>query len=445
MIGTKKSRLVPAVLLFLVAAGCVPNDVAGPRGVSQTKEKGAVLSLRQMLPPRSIRDEFRDLSRQFPGFTGVSLDENQQLVITHAGTGLSEATQREITSWASEASGRFISATARARLVRVNYSYLTLDSAQHIALVALRKLGRWNSTWIDEVKGSVWITYPDAADVERAKELLELTGLASDLVRVRQEANAQPEIGLRDKYRPVIGGLQINYSNDPAGNCSAGFNVYLKNESGYPDPSLGRFLITASHCTPHRSAIDSVTFGQPYLSNPIGIEVDEGPLYTSGYMCSDSITSIFDRCQVDVAVIQYHDTVSSSFMVAAKASTPPYPYSSNPTITGTQGLVNNQLNLFSGMPVRKVGHKTGQTDGTVTSTCITVRLDPPEQYIILPCLVKANYVSDYGDSGGVVYVPATDSTLARPAGVHMGNCASGKCFTYMTWVESGLAWKYYFY
>lgn len=441
-----KSRLVPLMLVLLSNTACVSKDVAAPDEYLQRNEpRSLVSSLRQVLPPRRIRDEFRDLSRRYPGFTGLSLDANQQLVITHAGSVFSETDQREIASWASQATAGFIDASMKPRLARVGYSYLTLDSAQHDALVAVKDLGLWNSTWIDEVKGQVVITYPDAADMTRARERLTLRSFPADLIRIEQQANSRPEIGLRDTYRPVIGGLKINYTNGPGEDCSAGFNVYLKNGSGYPDPSLGRFLITASHCTPHRGFVDSVTFGQPLLANPIGIEVDEGPLYTSGYMCSDSITSIFDRCHVDVVVIQYHDTVSSSFMVAAKASSPPSPYTSNPTITGSLGLVNNQLSLFTGMPVRKVGQKTGQTDGTVTSICITVRLDPPEQYFLLPCLVKANYVSDAGDSGATVYVPATATTPARPAGVHMGNCGSGKCFTYMTWVESALGWKYYFY
>lgn len=154
-------------------------------------------------------------------------------------------------------------------------------------------------------------------------------------------------------------------------------------------------------------------------------------------MCSEYIQSIFDYCQVDVAVIQYDDTVSSTYMAVAIANT-----SSPPTFLDVVALNYTQTYLVVGMGVRKVGKTTGQTDGGVTNTCVTARW---EGYYLVPCSVTATYASSGGDSGSPVYQQAYQGYPARPAGMHIGSNGSTKYFNYISWIESALGWKYYFY
>src|SRR5688572_9328079 len=133
-----------ATLLLLLAAACAPDQATAPseerRGAPTISES----SISLLFPPRNIQDEFRTLSYQYPGFTGFSLDEDQNPVITHAGSPPSEHAQQQIVSWASRSSAGYISASAKPRLVRVKYDYLTLDATQRAALRALRNRSPWS-------------------------------------------------------------------------------------------------------------------------------------------------------------------------------------------------------------------------------------------------------------------------------------------------------------
>jgi hypothetical protein len=372
--------------------------------------------------------------------------DNGQLVITHKGDAPSASIAAAIGREGARLTGGAVDGSGDVRLERVNYDYEELYDAQLAALGRLRGVAAWNSTYIDEVRGSVVYTFASTAEVAKATQRLRDTGFAADLVRVEQMANGTLSLTLQEKRRPVIGGFQISYAG-VFESCTAGLNVYKKNESGYPDPALGRFLITASHCTQDRESVGTV-FGQPVITNRIGVEVDEGPTYTVGAFCTDSIDFSYQKCQTDVAVVQYDDSVASTFMAVATANAPSPPYSTPPTYDSMLSVSHNQLFLFTGMAVRKVGRTTGQTSGTVAITCVSAGWPtfPGGSLLnyINPCSVAATYTSAGGDSGSPVYHHQT--TPVRPMGIHFGKDGAGRShFSYMAMVESALGWKYYFY
>lgn len=209
---------------------------------------------------------------------------------------------------------------------------------------------------------------------------------------------------LHDAVRPVTGGLMISPTYGTAGYCSVGLQAFKNDSSGYPDPSLGRFIATASHCTPPIGSVTSLTFGQPNLSfGHHATEVADAPLLPLAACPSGAIS-----CQwADVAILKMVDSVSSTYQRVALSNT-----SSPPTYLG-------QLSISSivsggavvGLPVRRVGATTGQHDGVVMNGCYDVNLS--FHYILCSVEVKGDS-SSYGDSGSPVYVAANPSYPYSP-------------------------------
>ena len=71
--------------------------------------------------------------------------------------------------------------------------------------------------------------------------------------------------------------------------------------------------------------------------------------------------------------------------------------------------------LSQGSTIYKCGTITGDTQGMVASTSFAMNVGTVTYY---GDLGLANYYSDGGDSGGLVYQLHTDGTTAYPVGIH---------------------------
>ncbi|MGH7719199.1 MAG: hypothetical protein ACREON_10185 [Gemmatimonadaceae bacterium] len=104
-------------------------------------------------------------------------------------------------------------------------------------------------------------------------------GLPADAVAVEEAGTVVALQTLSDRIRPALGGLEINRGVSPfTPTCTMGFIVYKKDEGGNPDPSLGRFFFTASHCSSERGVVNGNIWGQPNINNHAAVEVADPPL-----------------------------------------------------------------------------------------------------------------------------------------------------------------------
>ena len=194
---------------------------------------------------------------------------------------------------------------------------------------------------------------------------------------------------LLDYMRPLQGGLQIAYQNNPSYyyQCTLGFNGIRTGINGF---------VVNSHCTYNQGGVDDTVYYQPtpFSVNRIGIEITD-PLYTasncprgtggkicrwsdSAYVQRDSnVNSDLGRIERPVSVNTYSLNIADSFNIVSEGSS----------------LVGQTLN--------KVGRTTGWTQGQVTNTCVNTSVSGTNILQICQDFVSAGVGS--GDSGSPVF------------------------------------------
>ena len=224
---------------------------------------------------------------------------------------------------------------------------------------------------------------------------------------------------LEDKHRPLVGGLRIVGHHEefdwppPAGPCTYGFNAYWSGD---------RHFVTNSHWTGEMWGVDpEIDYYQSSFYDPdgfVGVEAHD-PSGSAGCRWWQP----WRECRSsDAALIELPSERSWDFGQIARTEH-----------AGGSKIIDEDLprfeivqkhdrdNLFEGLPLSKMGQKTGWTEGTVRETCSDTT--PSGTSKILQCQVFANYFADGGDSGSPVFheMGAGVGTHVQLAGVHWGS------------------------
>ena len=222
---------------------------------------------------------------------------------------------------------------------------------------------------------------------------------------------------LRDRRRPIIGGLQINF---PGFLCTLGFNATSGSQASF---------ITNSHCTAKQGGVDNTPYWQPLQSvDPvqIGTEVAD-PTYQrrisgcpSGRRCRRS----------DAARVAYASGISFTRGQIAITSGP---NNGSLTITGTRTIATENLStsFAVGSTLNKVGRTTGWTQGQVTATCAAVGVSGTNIVQLCQTLVtrSGTVIVAGGDSGSPVF-SLSGSTSVALGGILWGGSSSGNQFVF---------------
>ena len=215
---------------------------------------------------------------------------------------------------------------------------------------------------------------------------------------------------LLDYMRPLQGGLQIAFQNNPSYyyQCTLGFNGIRTGINGF---------VVNSHCTYNQGGVDDTVYYQPtpFSVNRIGIEITD-PLYTAsncprgtgGKICrwSDSayvqldsnVNSDLGRIERPVSVNTYSLNIAGSFNIVSEGSS----------------LVGQTLN--------KVGRTTGWTQGQVTNTCVNTSVYGTNILLICQDFVSAGVGS--GDSGSPVFSIINTQNDVELRGILWGSSGS---------------------
>ncbi|QXD13948.1 S1 family peptidase [Rhodocaloribacter litoris] len=207
---------------------------------------------------------------------------------------------------------------------------------------------------------------------------------------------------LTDYVRPLAGGLKI----DRNGGCTLGIPVWYGNPGNQT-----RGFLTASHCTGFVGYNNGSQWGQPLLSNAIGVEFEDPPLTN----CGSGYCDLTDAALIDLN--SAHDNSSMAlpghvYLTDFSSSTGPGGYA----VTG-ETLPLGVQSPFMGLDVNKVGVRTGWTTGEITGTCVTTYVvvrhpDGVQRLTRLPCYIRATTPVNSGDSGSalfrIVYDPDPD-------------------------------------
>ncbi len=283
-----------------------------------------------------------------------------------------------------------------------------------------------------EVEGVVYVDEADDGKLEigvagkgvvRAVETrLGELGIPLERVRVVVTKPIQELATLRDKVRPLIGGLQIAFVKGRTTYlCTLGAIVVRSSDS-----KAG--FLTNSHCTSKEFAYDGTVHYQPLpgANNRVGAEISDPPAFD---------------CGVRGLKCRWSDAALSGLEVSGLLG----------YLAATSGVNDGSLaiaghfriaaewggNAEVGTVLRKVGRTTGQTEGVVTNSCADVR--PTGSRVVRLCqdIVRSPsaVIVGGGDSGSPVFAlsddPSTGETEVTLYGILWGGTSDGT-----TWVHS---------
>ncbi|HEY8470516.1 MAG TPA: hypothetical protein VIL18_12775 [Longimicrobiales bacterium] len=398
MLRTTRSTVSAAAILVLWTAAC--TDVPGPAAPAAPIPE---------VSPGVIASPVDAVAREVPAFGGFFLDEN--------GTP---------TAYLTDVSQRTRLERALAPVLREH----GLDAAQlQVRPAAFRhqELQRWFSDATPEVLGLpgvvfidndeannrllIGVEHPGAAGLARAAAArLRIPDAAVSVIETEPIA---PAVTLRDRVRPIQGGLQIHFSNFL---CTLGFNAIRSGQNSF---------ITNSHCTERQGGVEGTDYFQPLSTvDPaaIGVEVAD-PTYFTGSPCPSG-----RRCRFsDSSRATYTSGISFDLGGIARTASRGS-LSGSLEIVGTFNITAEQANPVAGAQANKVGRTTGWTFGTITNTCVNVAVSGTN--IVQLCQSFVNAGVGGGDSGSPVFAwPGTGDNVTL-LGILWGGNSSGTQFVF---------------
>jgi hypothetical protein len=227
---------------------------------------------------------------------------------------------------------------------------------------------------------------------------------------------------LRDKFRPVVAGVQIHFTQYV---CTIGANV---------DHAGGRSFITNSHCTAQQGGTEGTTYAQPSRTidpTVIATEVDD-PIYVkggagcpNGKKCRHSDAS---RALYSSGVASNRGEIAQTTGVNNGSIT----VSSTSPIFTITSQDNTTKNFAVGTVVNKVGRTTGWTRGQVTRSCVNTSVQGSTVYLYCQTFVSdpgGATVVGGGDSGSSVWKSVSGSSV-QLVGLLWGGSSDNKSFVF---------------
>jgi hypothetical protein len=286
--------------------------------------------------------------------------------------------------------------------------------AQHRRLLPLFELAGVVFTDDDETRGRFVVGVLDRGVDGLVRARLAMLGVQSDSVDVIETEPIVKVVTLRDKVRPVVGGLQIRFSGFL---CSLGFNAILNGTTGY---------VTASHCSDDQGSVEGTQYYQPLnrvADEFIGTEIADPPYLRNLAGCPRG-----RKCRYsDANFSSGADGVDFELGAIAKTTGP----DGSLVIDGRFDIIG-EGEATVGDTANKVGRTTGWTQGRVTRTCVNTGVLGTN--IVLLCqgfVESARQIVAGGDSGSPVFrIEHEQSDRVTLLGNLWGGNASGTLFVY---------------
>ncbi len=288
----------------------------------------------------------------------------------------------------------------------------------HERLLPLFEMAGVVFTDADESTGRLVVGVSNSEIPALVRERLPLLGISSQVVDFVETDPIVQVTTLRDSVRPVIGGMQIRWSNSL---CTLGFSAYRNGVQGF---------VTNSHCSSKQGSVDGTKYYQPLNqvdSEFIGTETVDPPFFKGGKACprgkqcrySDSIFSEgASGVSFDLAKVAKTDGVNTGSLTIGSSGTARFFISEKGTAT-------------LGTVVNKVGRTTGWTQGTIKNKCANVAVSGTSIVNLCQDIVEntSATIVGGGDSGSQVFVPVSGDSV-RLVGLLWGGNTAGTLFVY---------------
>jgi hypothetical protein len=447
-VGKKTTRKLVFLGLFIVLAFVVSSCSTKP-----IPEKPKPDGTEE--PAQNLDEQLLQMGERLPGFGGMFFDEAGTLnvYVTNLAEGLSaqalEARRAEVETALTDVFGKELLEQGAGQ--RQGLSIQTASTAEVKVIEGqydIAKLAQWRKNMdsslaltgvilsdLDEANNRVRIGI--AAGTSRApiEKALTEKGIPLEAVTIEEvEPFSFAAHTVRDKIRPVVGGIQINF-RDLANRsllCTQGFNAFRFGTSGF---------ITNSHCTAVQGGVNFTRYHQNVELANLNFYATEiaDPFLFSGGVCPAGrrcrrSDAAFARVEPFTAG-QHHGRIARTLVwtgsITINHNSPEFQIVSEtpfPTV---------------GMILDKVGRTTGWTFGRVSASCVNVNVLNTNITMLCQDIVDrtsgTNMITNLGDSGSPVFRWFGANTVSL-AGVLWGGNQTGTqwVFSAMSRIESEL-------
>ncbi len=410
----------------------IAMTIAATAASAQQKETPAAPAA----PVMTFDDKLVKIAEQAPGFGGMYVDEKGtlQIYMKNAadlrGADAMKAARAQVSSAIASVLGADFLAqnaprkgrAAEPNIIKGDYDVIELAKwkksvgpaidGQEIVFVDL-----------DERRNRVTIGVIGDPSRQRFEALAKSLGIPFEALIIEETQPIRFHASLRDKRRPVPGGVQIEIDTGVFAYklCTLGFNVVRNGRDGF---------VTNSHCTRNRGVSNDDDFHQPndplFSGNKIGDE-DADPAYFTGGQCPSG-----RRCRFSDSAYADYRIDRGRFEIARTTNN-----TGSLTINGSPStflIVSETPDSMVGMRLNKVGRTTGWAFGDVRATCIDVNVADTDVRLLCQSRVDrvsgTNKLSDNGDSGSPVFsIPPTGSQ-ASLHGILWGGPDDGSSFVF---------------
>ena len=355
---------------LLLAACSEQREPLGPNGLPETRSV-----------PTAIQGQVQDpniLARAVPGFGGFYLDADGTPVVYLKNAAELKNVAAALTPYLREQG----LSPSQLRVSPARFEWQQLAGWQTAASRDL--LGQRGAVFVDADESSNRVVIGvERGSAARFRGLLGRLGTPSGAVVVQEVERFDFAATLRDKVRPVVGGLQINF---PGFLCTLGFNARRGTQNSF---------ITNSHCTKTQGGVQSTPYWQALqgTTTKIGTEVSDPVYFTNSNGCPAGFKCRFS----DAARAAYLS--GTPFALGRIAKT---------TAVNTNSITINGFFTVTaegaaavGQVVSKVGRTTGWSRGRVTNSCVNVGVSGSNIGLLCQNIVSARVGA--GDSGSPVF------------------------------------------
>jgi hypothetical protein len=325
--------------------------------------------------PETIDDVYLALESQVPGFGGMYA-EGDTLTVFLTDPGQRGAAERAIAVHqpAGVPAGGI-------QVKQGQYGFSQLKGWQMQAN-ALFELPGVVFTDVDESQNRIAVGVEQKGHTGAVMQALMRMGIPLKAVDIVETGPIAQMATLRERVRPLQGGLQINF---PGYLCTYGFNAVRGGMPGF---------VTNSHCTTDQGGVERTPYYQPtQTADPalIGTEAVD-PNYSAN-ACPAGMTG--KVCRYSDSAFVSLNTTDIALGKIAKTGKP-----GSITITG-QYTITDAGAATAGTVVNKMGRTSGWSQGRVTNTCANTAVSGSNVVELCQTWVKAKVES--GDSGSPVF------------------------------------------
>ncbi len=369
--------------------------------------------------PSTLDELFLSIESELAGFGGFYI-ENDTLVIVSSevyptANILRWTVANSLTKLRPDIA--MMALVGRIQVVGGDFSFRQLHSIKES--LTLNPLPKVVLVDVDERRNRVLVGVEDEGAVDDVMAILSDRGVSLDAVIVEVVEPIVPLASLRDRVRPVAGGLQIAFPLTPpyVGVCTLGFVAIRGGVLGY---------VTNDHCTSQSGVVDGTVHHQPLPDNAVGVEIVDPPFFTTdcppGYVCRYS-DAIFGQAFTS-GIMDFGKLMRTAGIGSLE-------------IVGRWNIVGESAFPVLGEVLNKVGRTTGWTQGSVINTCVTTFVYGTNWVRFCQDRVAANV--EGGDSGSPVFKvidPAAGNVVLY--GVLWGGSSGSFVFSNMYNIEREL-------